>query len=179
VTIEFELTREDWMEAAWVHRRRRPVSRRPRQLLTLLGFAVAGLGMVLLTLRPDGGGRVAPIALLVTGFFIPLELKRTELAQTAEAWEKRQRLRQPMKWVFADEGIHVTTPLWEVKYQWGVMMDWAESPGVLLLYQIQDNYSVIPKRAVPGADALATLRELFRARIAGRAVGFPVVLKPR
>jgi hypothetical protein len=174
VRIEFETTRDEVKEAAWVHWRRNPDSEKDRfQLLNLAGFGATALGLLLLTVRPDGGGRVAPIALIAIGLFIPLRQKAVMFAQNHEAWTRGERLLQPTVWEFADE-IQVTSPLYDITYRWGIFIRWIEGPKVFLLYQTIDHYRVIPKRAFKSEEEIDEFRQMLIENVVPPSSGFPI-----
>lgn len=172
--IEFETTQDDVKEGVWLHLRKHSDSQKDRfRLLNLVGFAASGLGLLLLTIRPDGGGRVAPIALIVTGLIIPLRLKAIMFAQNEERWTRSQRLLQPTAWEFANE-IRVTSPLCDITYRWGMFTRWLEGPRVFLLYQTENQYRVVPKRAFKSEDEIQEFRQMLIEKVIPPTRGFPI-----
>lgn len=73
IRIEFELSRDDWKEANWLYHRKRQPTHNHLQLLVQVGYAATALGSFLLVKRSDGGGWVAPVALIVVGLFVPAQ----------------------------------------------------------------------------------------------------------
>jgi len=172
--LEFELSKEDYREAMRLHRRKNPDESDPPQLLNYVGFATTALGFLLLTVRPDGGGRVAPIVLIVLGLFIPLRQKSVMFAQIRRSWDEVERLLQPMIWSFG-ETVHISSALCEITYQWGYFVRSVEGTTVFLIYQTARQYLVIPKRAFESEVQLVKFRQLLAEKIVTPAVGFQVI----
>jgi hypothetical protein len=172
--LEFELSKEDYREAVRLHRRNNPDESDPPQLLNYVGFATTALGFLLLTVRPDGGGRFAPIVLIVVGLFIPLRQKSVMFTEIKKSWAETERLLQPMIWKFGVT-VQVSSSLYQVTYEWGCFIRSVEGPSVLLLYQTGRQYRVIPKRAFESEAQLVQFRQLLTEKIVPPAVGFQII----
>src|SRR5258706_15570640 len=81
IRLEFELSHEDWKEAVWLYHRKREPQHDPLKLLMYAGYAATALGFLLLVKRPDGGGWLAPVALVVVGLLIPLRLTAVKVSR--------------------------------------------------------------------------------------------------
>jgi hypothetical protein len=181
--FEFQLTRDEWADASNLHRRRDPNARsnwgRPIQLACT---ASAVLGLFLLAKRVDGGGWLAPAALIAVGLFVPIRLILAAHAEQARVWQQIEPLLVPTAWDVDADGVRTTAPAWEIAYAWAAFTRWAEGHRLFLLYQTPDQFRVIPKRAFASEQDIADFRQLLAANIPGadlreadRAVGFPVL----
>lgn len=171
VKLEFQNSKDDWIEAHWIDRRRNPDAGNPAMLLNVVGFAATALGVLLLSLHHSS--KIAPIALIAVGLFIPLRQSAIKHAQWEIAFARFDRVNQPIVWNFGDT-IQITREFAEITYSWNVFMNWVEGPTVFLLYQTQDHYSVIPKRAFASEAEMVEFRRMLAERILQHAIGFAV-----
>jgi len=173
IRLEFELSREDWKEAVWLYYRKREPQNDPLKLLMYVGYAATALGFLLLVKRPDGGGWLAPVVLVVVGLLIPLRLTAVKFSQQNDLWYESERLIQPTVWEF-DDDIRIASIHTQVIYQWGAFNRWVEGPTVILLYRTADQFHAIPKRAFTDPEQAAQLRRMLDERLAAPVRGFPV-----
>ncbi|MDB5322980.1 MAG: hypothetical protein JWN40_4611 [Phycisphaerales bacterium] len=179
IRIEFEPSREDWKEATWLYQRKREKRHSPLQWLMFVGYAATALGFLLLVKRPDGGGWVAPAALMVVGLFIPLRLNAIRHSQRDDAWSAHERLTQPAVWEFDDTALHTTTSQWQATLKWSAFNRWVEGPTVILLFSSATDFRVFPKRAFASAEQIAEFRRLLNSKIIPASTGgFPVTQLP-
>lgn len=171
--LEFTTSLTEHQEAAWVHRRKHPDREDRFKPLRIVGYAATALGVLLLGVRPDGGGRVGPLALIVTGMFIPLRLIAIAHAHATQYWAESERLMQPTTWIFS-ETVQVISTMYEVTYQWGMFLRWFEGPTVFLLYQTESQYRVVPKRAFVSQAEMTEFRRMLTERIVPPSIGFPI-----
>jgi hypothetical protein len=173
VKLEFQTSKSDWMEAHWIHRRQSPDTGNPATLLNVVGFAATALGALLLSRHQPHDSRIAPIALIVVGLFIPLRQAAIKHAQWDRAFARFDRVDQPEIWNFGDT-IQISRQFIQVIYAWPAFMQWVEGPTVFLLYQTEDHYSVIPKSAFASEPEMVEFRRLLAERIIPRSIGFLV-----
>jgi hypothetical protein len=179
IQIEFELSREDWDEAVRLYARKREPRHNPMRMLTYVGCAATALGFLLLVRRPDGGGWVAPVALIVSGVFVPLRLNAIVHAQRDDAWAARERLIQPAIWVIDDAALHTTSAHWQATLKWSAFNRWLEGPTVFLLFSSAEDFRVFPKRAFADPDEIAAFRRLLDSHVVPDSTrGFPVTHTP-
>jgi len=179
IQVEFELTFEDWKEAMWLHRRRGAPADQPLRWLNYFGLGAASLGFVLLVQRLDGGGWVAPLALILMGLLVPLQLISVRNDQINQAWAKAQRLIHPTTWRFDESGVRCSGVHWEITYHWTAFTSWIEGPAIIALYASADQFHTIPKRAFADPQQLNELRRLLDTHmITASTGGFPVKRTP-
>ena len=180
IIVEFELSREDWNQAVSIYYRKRPRQANPLRPLAYAGFAATALGFLLLVQRPDGGGWIAPVALMGIGLFIPLRFSAVRWGQNDAAWAEAERLIQPTLWEFDPNFVRTSSPDRQCTWQWSRFDRWIESPTIFLLYETEHAFHTIPKRAFTGEEQVAQLRQLLIDRIPDKQRGFAVVpVKPR
>jgi hypothetical protein len=179
IRIEFELSRDDWKEANWLYHRKREPAHDHLKLLVQVGCAATALGFLLLLKRPDGGGWVAPVALIVLGLFVPLRLNAMKHAQRDDAWSARERLTQPVVWEFDEEAAHVTSAQWQAALKWSVFNRWVEGPNLFLVFSSADDFRVYPKRAFANAEQIAQFRRLLDCKVIPASTrSFPISQLP-
>jgi hypothetical protein len=180
IRIEFELSYEEWKEALWVYRRTSEATRdNPLQLLRSVGLGATVLGTLLLLKRFDGGGWVAPVALIALGLFIPLRLNELKYAQQKDWWKRIEPFIQPTVWEFDDAAACTMTAQWQATLTWSTFKRWAEGPRVILLFSSDDDFRTFPKRAFASAEQITEFRRLLESRIIARSTGgFPITPTP-
>ena len=124
--IEFELNREDWDAAVWVHGRRGSAATDPTVAQGRAGCAAAALGLFLWVMRVDGGGWVAPAALVAFGLFVPARLITMRNAAHDNGWAGAGRLIRPTVWEFDDGGVRSSTGLWDATFRWAAFERFVE-----------------------------------------------------
>jgi len=176
IRIEYELSRDDWKEASWLYHRKHEPKYNHLKLLIHVGYAATALGFLLFFKRLDGGGWVAPVALMAVGLFIPLRLSAMKHSQREDSWSTQQRLIQPVVWEFDDGGLHTTTAQWQATLKWSVFDRWLEGTNVILLFSSAEDFRVFPKRAFATAQQLAQFRQLLDSKVIPTSTrGFPVI----
>jgi hypothetical protein len=82
---------------------------------------------------------------------------------------KEPRLRGPWEAVVEPTGITIRVADGETRHQWSHSMRCRRSDSyrLRLRYRVPPMYTVIPKRATPGANGAAALGELLRSRVDG------------
>jgi hypothetical protein len=179
IRIEFELSRGDWKEGLWLHRRKRESRHNPLTLLMKVGIAAAVLGILLLVKRFDGGGWVAPAALIAVGLFIPLRLNELRYGQERNAWAQAEPFIQPAVWEFDDAAIKTMSAQWHATMKWSFFKRWMEGPTVIVLFSSTDDFRIFPKRAFANPEQITNFRRLLESKIIPPSTGgFPVTQMP-
>jgi hypothetical protein len=180
IRIEFELSRDEWKEALWIYHRTSQATRdNPLQLLRSVGLAATVLGVFLLLKRFDGGGWVAPVALIALGLFIPLRLNELKYAQQKDWWKRIEPFIQHTIWEFDDAAAHTMTAQWQATLKWSTFKRWAEGPRVILLFSSDDDFRIFPRRAFTNEQQISEFRRLLESRIIARSTGgFPITPTP-
>ena len=110
------------------------------------------------------------VLLWLTGY-IAFAFFRTLLRAMRRA--RRSRRSSHIRVEATDTSLIVETPAGESRIRWDAVRRFVETPKVFLVYVLDRNYFVFPKRAL-SPMGVEELRSLLRRNVLGTARGFPV-----
>jgi heme/copper-type cytochrome/quinol oxidase subunit 2 len=97
--------------------------------------------------------------------------------QTRHNWEGQPNLHLENRMDIAPEGVSVANPVFSSAYRWEAFQRVQETPNLFILFLSTLTFVLIPKRALPDAQAIDSLRGTLRTMIAERPTpAFAVVM---
>jgi hypothetical protein len=171
MTLSFEITEQEYREAAAVLRRQR----RKDWYRPIRAAAVVGGGIGVAMALAGGWAMLPPVLplLLLSLFVLAFPVLQTRDALKV-GWDAYQSTARRMTWQFADHSATVQTDGVTTSYEWRVFRRFAETRHLFLLYRTADQPFLIPKRTLGDAAAVEAFRQFLQAKVPGPALGFPV-----
>lgn len=161
IEFTFTYTEDEYLSAARAFLWR---SRDPKFERILMGVFFAVLVVIFaLAGNPYLGGMMVTfmLAMLAVGYFV-------YRIQPRSAVRRDPKLRQPLRVSFAEEGIHIASKEFEVRYDWAYFPNLLETPEFFFFLYTEELYFLVPKRALRDRGQESVLRELLRRKFGAR-----------
>ena|SRR5437868_9405333 len=160
--LTYRITKKEFLEAHWAHRRRRRGAW--IVLVSIAIFILLALAMVIagaILNRDAGALRDQWVFLLFSALWF------SYLFILPAIYFRRIYIKDPRfarEWIteIADDGIRVDTGVTQIRTNWSAYYDFRETKNLILLYFAPTAFMVVPKRALPPAEL-----EAFRRLLAG------------
>jgi YcxB-like protein len=163
--VEFVISERDYLGAArdaflvWLRSR----AGKRRIGFTTLFWAALGFGFGWMDAGPSTAALLCLLlgvgGLLFQGLVYALCYLRLP-RRAGRLYRQHSRLDEPVSIGWGDFGLHFQSPNADVRHSWGDIYQWADGKNALLLYQNEQIYNFVPRRAVDaeaGADLKASL----------------------
>ena len=145
---------------------------RPHMIVGLIGFVVA---FFFLVQRPDGGGWVGPMVLLLLATFVLIYPYWHAHGNVARQWKLAQSRVEPSTIEVRDFGLVYRQPQFEIQFRWDAFRSFAETTNlVVLAYDPNEVALYIPKRAFRDTGELSDFLSILASNISASSHGFPV-----
>jgi hypothetical protein len=171
---------------------RRPLSSRLMPIVVIAAVLLAFGAVLYRDVTPDMGGggggggggnsrlveSLLPLApWLVMFAIIWVFVFRLMRRQTRQNWEGQPNLHLEYRVDISPDGVSVSCPVSSSAYRWEAFQRVQETPRLFILFLSTLTFVLIPKRAVPDAQAVDWLRDTLRTMIAERPTpAFAVVM---
>ncbi|HEY8665181.1 MAG TPA: YcxB family protein [Tepidisphaeraceae bacterium] len=169
IQIEYQNTFEEWQVVYNFRARQSPASRLP----TYACYAASAVGFLLLVVRPDGGGVIAPCLLIAFGLFLLIHRAWTHHQLLLKAWHDSEPRRGSLQCSISEMGIDIKTGAASYSLGWTYFTSYAVTPSLFLLLVCDSVSMYIPKSAF-APDELRTFRSLLKEKIQPPTAAFPV-----
>ncbi|HKF57944.1 MAG TPA: YcxB family protein [Blastocatellia bacterium] len=163
LTLDFEYTFEDYLEASKAHGKRRP-------WLTLSWYFIAAVftlaaGVTAVAAIQREGTSVSVVEVLVPAFFLFVTSPFFFRLMARQRWKQQPQLQARINYEITPDLVRVATKAATSEMKWASFIRLVETKNVFLLYPNKLIFHIIPKRAFADSDELASFRELATSRI--------------
>ncbi|MFB2894611.1 YcxB family protein [Aerosakkonemataceae cyanobacterium BLCC-F50] len=153
--LEYQLTFNDYLEANQNHSKWRKIL---MWIIAIFFFILGLLSIIIIPAEPSS------YIFLVLGIcYIPL-VKLIERYNLARIWKSQPSIREPITLEANEEGITLKSTLFESNIKWQVYTKFVETNKLLMLYQSNQSFNLLPKRAFSTNEQLNEFRELLRIK---------------
>ena len=161
IEVTFTYTEEEYLSAerAFLWGRRDPKFER----VLMGGFFAVLVVIFALAGDPYLGGMMVTfmLAVLAVGYFV-------YRIQPRNAVRRDPKFREPFRVSFAEEGIHIASTEFEVRYDWAYFPKFLETPEFFFFLYTEEMYFLVPKRALRDRRREPALGELLRRKFGAR-----------
>jgi hypothetical protein len=164
VSVEFELTPEDWVEVALEHSARSPLTKVAMRNVTVLFGALIVVAALLSLVSGFASGAV--LWLLIGGFVLTLlrplirSARKKQFGQFAEGGIANGMF-GPHRVELRPEGMRDSTGGYEWLTRWSAIEGVTEGEGAFHIYTGRDSFLPIPYTAFPDSESLRRFSDAF------------------
>lgn len=123
-------------------------------LIQSLSFVSISIGLISLFISSDRFSAFYPILI---GILTNPYVKKFQLSRV---YNSQPSLREPVNLKITEEGLKLQGASYESKLQWQVYTKFLEAKNVFLLYQSNNCFNIIPKRAFLNVEQIEEFRSL-------------------
>jgi YcxB-like protein len=162
--VTYELTQRDFIDAFKAHRDRSSLRKWALRLILFIVFTVAGVGVIVLVLRPSGPALSNFGPLFVLAAIWAAVIWGAPWLAARKQFSKQPAVQGPRMTIFDSAGVHQRWNTGSSEVDWKNYIRQLEGPNQFLLYSSPVMFNIIPKRAF-APEQLVEFRALLQQKI--------------
>lgn len=166
--VTYELTQRDFFDSFLAHRSRSTVAKWSFRLASFIAFLFAGLGLVMLAIRPDAESLTNLAPLFALAIMWSMLLWAAPWWAARNQFNKQPSAQGPRTMLVDASGVHWRWNGGSADIEWKNFIRFQEARNQFLLYSSPACFNIIPKRALT-PDQTGTFRMLVAENVAPTA----------